>query len=143
VRSTPAGATVTVDGVPRGQTPAAIRELAFGSHVILVTAVGYPQWQQTITLTEDRPSQSFEVALEGAGATTTVPGSAGLQVDSRPAGAQVLVDGTRVGVTPLQLPTVAAGTHTIRIELPGFRPWATSVTVVSGQRTRVAASLEQ
>jgi hypothetical protein len=143
VRSTPAGATVTVDGVPRGQTPAAIRELSFGSHVILVTAVGYPQWQQTITLTEDRPSQSFEVSLEGAGATTTVPGAAGLQVDSRPSGARVFVDGTAVGVTPLQLPTIAAGTHMIRIELAGFRPWATSVTVTSGQRTRVAASLEQ
>jgi hypothetical protein len=134
---------VLVDGVARGQTPAAIRELPFGSHVVTVTAVGYPQWQQTITLTEDRPSQSFEVPLEGAGATTTVPGAAGLQVDSRPSRAQVFVDGAPVGLTPLQLPTVAAGTHTIRIELAGFRPWATSVTVASGQRTRVAASLEQ
>jgi hypothetical protein len=142
VRSTPAGATVVVDGVPRGQTPAAVRELTFGSHVIVVTAVGYPQWQQTFTLTEERPSQSFEAALDGGGAAASAtPG--GLQIDSRPSGAQVFVDGAPVGMTPVQVPGIGAGAHAIRIELTGYRPWSTSVNVTNGQRTRVAASLEQ
>lgn len=69
------------------------------------------------------------------------PGS--LQVVSRPAGAQVVVDGRAVGTTPLLLPTVPSGRHDVRIELPGFRRWATSVEVSAGARTRVAASLEQ
>ena len=131
---------------------------------IAVDAPGYPRWQQTVTLTAERPAQSFEVALDnpggasGAAPAGTPPGTAGsggrapagtgtatagLQIDSRPAGAQVWVDGRPAGVTPLLLPNVSVGTHSVRIELPGFRPWTTTVSVGTGERTRVAASLEQ
>jgi hypothetical protein len=135
---------VLVDGTPRGQTPAAIRDLPFGSHVIVVTSVGYAQWQQTVTLTAERPSQSFEVSLDGSGGVSSgSPAASGLQIDSRPSGAQVFVDGTAVGVTPVVLPAVAAGTHAIRIEMSGYRSWSTSVTVNGAERTRVSASLEQ
>jgi hypothetical protein len=157
VRSTPAGARVLVDGSPRGETPAAIRDLPFGTHTIVVEAPGYPRWQQTVTLTPERPAQSFEVALDNPGGASTGTGAgaagsgagvaaataAGLQVDSRPSGAQVWIDGQPAGVTPLLLPNVAAGTHTVRIELPGFQPWTTSVSVRAGERARVAASLEE
>jgi hypothetical protein len=163
VRSTPSGARVLVNGTPRGETPLAIRDLDFGTHTIAVEAPGYPRWQQTVTLTADRPAQSFEVALDTPGSAAggaapagtpsagAVPGgrapagtaTAGLQIDSRPAGAQVWVDGAPAGVTPLLLLKVSVGTHSVRIELPGFRPWTTSVSVATGERTRVAASLEQ
>jgi hypothetical protein len=162
VRSTPSGARVLVNGTPRGETPLAIRDLEFGTHTITVEAPGYPRWQRTVTLTAERPAQSFEVALDNPGAASgtapagTPPASAapggrapagtataGLQIDSRPAGAQVWVDGTLAGVTPLLLLNVSVGTHSVRIELPGFRPWTTSVSVATGERTRVAASLEQ
>lgn len=69
------------------------------------------------------------------------PGS--LQVTSRPAGAQVFVDDLRVGVTPMSLADVSAGAHRVRIELPGFRRWATTVNVESGARARIGASLER
>jgi hypothetical protein len=69
----------------------------------------------------------------------TGPGS--LQVVSRPTGAQVFLDGRSVGRTPLVLSEVAAGSHTVRLELAGFNGWATSVNVKGA--TRVAASLEQ
>ena len=71
----------------------------------------------------------------------TGPGS--IEVVSRPSGAQVLLDGRSIGRTPLSLADVPNGAHDIRLDLPGFRPWATSVQVSAGQRTRVAASLEQ
>ena len=102
---------------------------------------------------------SFEVALDGS-ASSAAPAApspavaapvrpagdaraAGLQIDSRPSGAQVWVDGVAVGVTPLYLPSVATGPHTVRIEMPGFRAWTTSVSVGSGEPARVAASLER
>ena len=71
----------------------------------------------------------------------TGPGS--MQVLSRPPGAEVVVDGRAVGRTPLVLAEVQAGRHEVRIELPGFRPWATTIEVGAGERARVAASLEQ
>ena len=154
MRSTPAGARVLVDGTPRGQTPAAIRDLTLGTHTIALVAPGYPQWERTITLTSERPSQSFEVALDGSGSLTpaasSVPAPAGprsaaigLQIDSRPSGAQVWLDGAPAGVTPLFVPAVPSGSHQVRIELPGYRPWTTSVSVTAGEQARVAASLEQ
>jgi hypothetical protein len=69
------------------------------------------------------------------------PGS--LQVVSRPAGAQVVLDGRAVGRTPMTIPDVSQGEHRIQLDLPGFKAWATSVDVKAGSQSRVAASLEQ
>jgi hypothetical protein len=75
------------------------------------------------------------------GPESAAPGS--MQVLSRPAGAQVYVDGSLVGRTPVIMPTLAPGRHDVRIELDGHRRWATSVLVEPNVRARVAASLEQ
>ena len=45
-----------------------------------------------------------------------------LVVSSRPVGAIVLLDGRSVGTTPLTLPVVAAGTHTVKLEIDGICP---------------------
>ena len=72
-----------------------------------------------------------------------VTGPASLEVVSRPSGAQVILDGRVIGKTPMTIPDVATGDHSIRLELAGFKGWATSVGVKAGTATRVAASLEQ
>jgi len=66
-----------------------------------------------------------------------------LSVSSRPAGATVTLDGRVVGVTPLTLPEVAAGSHAVRLQLEGYRIWSVSAQVVTGQAKRVNASLER
>jgi hypothetical protein len=68
------------------------------------------------------------------------PGS--LQVVSRPAGAEVIVDGKSVGRTPLSI-EVSPGSHTVRLALPGFNAWQTTVDIQPGSPTRVSGSLEQ
>jgi hypothetical protein len=74
-------------------------------------------------------------------ATATGPGT--VRVLSRPAGAQVIFDGKVIGKTPLEIGAVAPGEHSIRLELTGFRLWATTVDVKPGSDSRVAASLEE
>jgi hypothetical protein len=69
------------------------------------------------------------------------PGS--LQIVSRPSGAEVFLDGRVVGRTPLMISQVQSGAHDVRLQLGGFRRWATAVQVRPGTRARVAASLEQ
>ena len=66
-----------------------------------------------------------------------------LLVVSRPAGAQVVMDDRSIGRTPMTIPEVTVGEHSIRLELPGFKSWATTADVKAGSATRVAASLEQ
>jgi hypothetical protein len=68
------------------------------------------------------------------------PGS--LQVLSRPAGAEVIIDGRSMGRTPLSI-EMTPGRHDVRLALPGFNPWQTTVDVNPGSTARVSGSLEQ
>ena len=84
------------------------------------------------------PDRSSGVPADARGAKV---GS--LMVDSRPAGARVFVDGKMVGTTPMLLDAIAAGDHTVRLELDGFSPWTATSKVAGAERTRVSGSLEQ
>jgi hypothetical protein len=88
------------------------------------------------------PAAAPRVA-ERPAAASTASGRGSLQILSRPSGAEVTVDGRLVGRTPLVMSDVSSGRHEVRLELAGFRSWATSVHVQGATRTRVAASLEQ
>lgn len=84
-----------------------------------------------------------------AGAANRVPppqeaptGPAAIKVESHPAGAQVFVDGRSVGYAPLVVGELTPGTHSVRMQLPGYHPWVSAVTLGPGARERVAASLE-
>lgn len=70
-------------------------------------------------------------------------GSAGtLAVQTRPAGARVFLNGRAVGVSPLVLTDVAAGSHRVGLELAGYYRWSSPVRVESGVRHSVTASLD-
>jgi hypothetical protein len=65
-----------------------------------------------------------------------------LEVDSRPRGARVTVDGRRVGQTPLKVSAMSPGDHRVLIELTGHRRVTSTVKVTAGEQTRLAVSLE-
>jgi hypothetical protein len=154
VRSTPAGALVTVDGREYGRTPLTIRELATGTHRVRVTRDGYATQSRRVVIARSQPSRSIALTLprlNAARVSTPVPESsstigrytAALSIDSRPSGAKVFIDGRAAGVTPLSLSDFAAGEHAIRLEHSGYRGWSSSVRVVANERNRVTASLEK
>ena len=64
-----------------------------------------------------------------------------LTVSSTPAGAEVFLNDRSVGVTPVRLPRVRAGSYAIRVELPGYETWTASVRVVANQENRATAPL--
>jgi PEGA domain-containing protein/protein kinase-like protein len=159
VRSTPAGATVFVDGKEHGQTPTAVRELAPGQHRVRLERDGYAPAERRVLITASQPAQSIIVPLAEARATAsggtrsanrvpTTPATLGhfsgaLIVESKPAGAKVYVDNKLAGTTPLSMQNVPAGSHAIRLERDGYRRWSSSVRVVAAERNRVTASLER
>lgn len=158
VRSTPAGAAVMVDGASRGVTPLALDALAFGAHAIEVSHPGHDTRRRRVTLSERRPARSVDFELRPtsapaeatAKAVNVAPDAAkvalhatgSLQIASRPTGAQVYVDDTLIGTTPLLLSNVEAGSRRLRVELSGYKVWTTSVQVEPSGRRRVSASLE-
>ena len=155
IHSTPAGATVTIDGVPSGTTPVAVRGLELGARRVGVSRPGYQAAERLVTLTAERPSRTLDIDLVAVArpsapavpaarpaAAAPVAANGSLVVDSRPAGASVTVDGRPAGNTPVTLTGLAPGRRTVRIERPGYRTVTTSVDVKAGERARVAARLE-
>ena len=59
---------------------------------------------------------------------------AAVEIETRPPGVRVRLDNRDVGVSPLVVGALAEGTHTIRLELDGYKPWSTTVTVKAGAR---------
>jgi hypothetical protein len=148
VRSTPAGANVEVDGVARGVTPIALQDLDLGSRRVTISRRGYVSEERRITLTEARPSRSVEVRLSAPAAPASAAASRSAQtgalvIESRPAGASVLVNGKPSGTTPLTLNDLAPGDYRVTMSLQGFRDFATTVRVVAGERARAAARLTE
>jgi len=158
VRSTPAGAVLYLDGRERGRTPATIQDVPLGVHHLRVVRGGYGSQTRRIVLTTARPSESLIVALDpvpaaasrfvegrpAPGTPATVGSVTGtVDVESRPAGARVFLDGREVGMTPLSLTQIRAGEHVIRLERDGYRGWSSAIRVMSGVRHRVTASLDR
>ena len=161
VRSTPSAASVSVDGVARGETPLALRDLDPGTRTVVVERRGYVPETRRVVITKARPARTLDVRLASAapvppkpkgegGPRPSTPATFGkpaaattgsLSVDSRPSGAAVTINGKPGGTTPLTLDDLAPGEYRIVISMPGYRNFATTVRVVAGERVRAAASL--
>ncbi len=147
VRSTPNGATVLVNGRRRGVTPLRIDDLGPGRYTVRVTRRGFDAEERDVLLSVDRPSSTLAFSLDRSSppqpATRTAEFYGWLSVESLPSGARVFVDGRLIGTTPLDSARLDAGSHVVRVDRIGFRPWTTPIEIVTGQRHRVTASLER
>lgn len=151
VRSTPAGATVFVDGERRGVTPLTLQQMALGMRSVRIQRDGFATEERQIALTADRPSRSLDVRLtRAASSRPAAPAPAGpaartgtLVIESRPTGAAVVLNGRRIGQTPMTVDDLEPGAYTVQLQLPAHRTVTTTVRVVAGGRARAAASLER
>ena len=74
------------------------------------------------------------------------PGKTGntrISVDANVAGATVLVDGTRVGMTPLENATVAPGRRLIRVEAGGYEAYQRRINIKEGRTLSLQVVLDQ
>ena len=146
VRTEPPGATVTLDGIGRGQTPVSLRDVSFGTHRLEVSRPGFDTLRREVTVNEQETVVPVGVSLTPAGGSPLATGAAAetgsLAIRSRPPGARVTVDGTSAGVTPLDV-SLPVGRHQVRIEGDGYQAWVTSIEVTSSEPAQVNASLER
>jgi serine/threonine-protein kinase len=156
VRSTPAGASVTINGEWRGRTPLSLDELTFGKYEVRVVSEGYRVERRDVALSAADAARTLSFRLERnpAPAATRRPAPAqsaprektsftgSVYVDSRPQGARITIDGKDYGTTPVRIPSVPIGSHVIRLELPNHRAWSSSLRVTAGVEARVTGSLD-
>jgi hypothetical protein len=149
VRSIPSRAGVMINGKWHGRTPLTIDDLPFGNYVVRVVQPGFRVAHDEFSVGKHAPAHTFVARLErNAAPVRAAPAqpasgfTGSLYVDSNPRGATVLLDGRSIGQTPLRLAEVPVGTHVVRLELAGKRPWMSTTRVTAGEASRVTGSLE-
>jgi serine/threonine-protein kinase len=146
VRSQPSGALVTIDGRHFGETPVVARGLAPGTYAVRVAHPGHVPRTERVTIRTAVPVRTLDVTLAPGleptpttSTTTTTRGA--IDVDSRPRGARVIVDGRFVGLAPLRLADVGPGDHQVTLELGGYRSATGRVHVDAGRTAELTTTL--
>lgn len=128
VQSSPPGARVSVNGSNRGITPITVR-LPSGAHVLEVQ-IGKSE-PRVIPLTIQAGVQTAQyIELQGVQAAGT------LEIRSQPPGARVTIDGQPRGTTPATIRDLAAGDHSVVLELGG-RKVTQAVTIDAGSTAQL------
>lgn len=144
IQSTPAGATILLDGQPRGVTPIELPDVSAGEHELVLDYNGR-RVRQTVTVaagattTVTLPIEG--TAVEIAGMMPAAAPTTGTVLVQAPFEMEVFEDGRRLGLTGTRL-TVAPGPHLLEIvsDTLAFRTEA-RVEVVAGRNSRVPVAL--
>lgn len=123
VRSTPAGADVSVGGRYRGRTPVEVALAPGVPHEVVVSRAGYAPAARTVSLAS-RERQSLSLTLEPILGEVTVRG--------QPADAELLVDGQLRGPANQTL-SLPAAPHRIEVRKAGLATFRATVTPRPGQ----------
>jgi hypothetical protein len=124
------GATVFLDGQPKGVTPTVLEDVPVGDHVIEVRSDGVPPHQETVRIEAGKRvvvSPQFKVDKGGS-----------IRVITQPTGATILVNGEPVGQAPLTHEGLAEGEHIVEAQLDGYDPVEETIRIEAGQQ-RVAS----
>jgi hypothetical protein len=146
-----------LDGNFVGNTPSTIG-VSKGDHTISVKKSGYKFWERKIKVSSGRVNISADLEVETTQTPASPvavptparePNSAGsadnlsaVSFASDPAGAEVYVENSSVGKTPIAL-SLTVGPHYIRMFMNGYKNWSQQITVVGGSELEVAAKLEK
>lgn len=123
--STPAGASILVDGEVLGTTPAVV-EIMGGERQLILQLASYADWQQTLVIAPGQPLQAETITLQ--------PAAGILELMSAPSGANVTLDGEFHGQTPLELELVPGKAHRLAVFKPGYRRYTATVQLPAAGR---------
>ncbi|MBI3945181.1 MAG: SUMF1/EgtB/PvdO family nonheme iron enzyme [Armatimonadetes bacterium] len=138
IRTAPPGATVSVDGQPRGVTTAEglrVIGLRIGEHAVALSLDRHQPWEGQVAV-------RFGAVTEVAPALSPLPGV--LVVSSTPPGARVFLNAETEprGTATTTLRDVPAGKHTVRLALEGYREAVQEVDLPPAGQKVVALTLE-
>ena len=141
VSSSPGGAAVTLDGNPVGQTPYSgslkLDAVQTGDHTVALSLSGYNPFTTTTRVLANTVSEVSAILQPGA----PVSAKGGLSVSSVPAGANVFLDNNFIGISPLTLNDVSAGSHIVTFRHEGYADYSGSTQVNAGAISTVSAAL--
>lgn len=122
------GAMVSLDDVTLGRAPLSEVEIDPGQYVLTISAERYQSNSQTITIPGRQVKSEFDVSL--------LPAWAEISFASTPPGAEIMVDGQVVGLTPYTA-EVLEGEHELIMKLAAHKAWQDKIAVVAGQDMQI------
>lgn len=132
IQSEPPGASVRIDGTHRGVTPLTLEEIPPGEHLLSLSAPGYRDHHQTLTLGAGT-RRTVDVALE--------PLTGLALVHSDPPGAEITIGGATYGRTPLLLTTLPFGSYRLDFSREGHESRSIDVTIKDRRPFKVSVAL--
>lgn len=147
IKSTPAGASITIDGSLRSGKSTALSSggcssqniitgLTPGSHSYTLSLVGYQDKIGTFNIT------AAIINNVDAGGLTIIPTIGNLTISSSPSGARIYIDGTDSGYitgTPhTTIGNINQGDHTYKLVLAGYKDASGTFNITAGITTTVS-----
>lgn len=118
------GARVQIDDVDIGVTPLVDVPIEPGTHQLTLSRDRYLDYGEAVTIEGRSQPQRFEARLQPAWAVVSIT--------TAPSGADVLVDGTVVGKTPLNT-EILQGQRDIVLKLSGHKAWQDEFDIIAGE----------
>jgi len=128
INSNPSGAEVYIDGQKVGETPLEHYVLPIGLHQVLIKKEGYKDEVFNVSIQEGK-ELTFNVELS--------PKTGMITITTDPSGAEVYIDGLKVGETPLEQYVLTVGKHTIVIKKEGYKEETHEITVEAGKELKL------
>jgi len=122
VSSVPFDANVLIDGKSFGKTPLHTQLLP-GSYLLEISADGFKTWKHRLNVKPNEPQEIKDVRLQ--------PADGKLTINTKPAGANIIIDGTFVGQTPLTLDLSPDKHHVVQISKAGYEKTTRNIQVAS------------
>jgi hypothetical protein len=144
ISSAPSGASVYFDGSFEGTTPITVEVSSTGTpgHTLALTLSGYQTYTQSIP---GNPSDGQTISISATLTPIIGSGKGYYHVSSTPSNADVYLDGTYKGTTPVTLEVSSTGTpgHTINVYKSGYQSFSQyyAGNPQDGQTVYVYASL--
>jgi len=137
ITSIPSGAEVYIDGRHRGIAPAIFPEVLPGNHQVTLSSRGYDDWSHSVSVGSGHMAAINAVLV----ATKEITGS--LAVITDPSGAEIFIDGDFKGVSPVTIPGLSAGTHTVLLTLQEYANTTTNISITAGQTRKYTTGLQK
>lgn len=135
VITTPPTASIFINGKPVGVSPTDPVPVPAGVAVLVeVTHAGAERLVQEVTVGRDETEfLRLQLPLKPSF----------LSVTSQPVGADVYVDGEKIGTTPLASKKLAAGAHALVVKKPGYEPAELEFSTSGGEKKALSIKLSK
>jgi hypothetical protein len=126
--SSPNETSVVVNNAYKGKTPLTLGGLTPGTYNVTFSRFGYYLFSTPVKV---EPGSVSDVVA------SLKPQTGGLEINTSPAGARVMIDGTDAGISPFTMTSLTTGNHTLNVTSAGYTSQEMPVHVITNQTQTV------